>query len=286
MLTPRDIGVLVALDTYYLLNRPQIQSLLFVDDKNGRITRRRLQALVDAHLICRQSLLYCQNGSGAPASVYHLSRKGAEFLAEHFENPEFNLSPTSPPPHHLILHWLAISDTHILLNQALALRGDIRKESWINEYDVVNKDEAVPEKRFQLYTLIRETPRLICAPDAGFELSMEGYRKAFYLEQDRATSGVQQIANSKTPGYAAMAEHCLHRRHFPQTNLDGFTVLMVTPSPKRRDNLRKAIAAKPCANLWLFSSTTELTPESFLNGPVWYPCDGMPRSLIRRKEAS
>ena len=41
--------------------------------------------------------------------------------------------------------------------QAVTLGG------WINEWDIVNKDESVPEKRFRLYALIRESPRLICA---------------------------------------------------------------------------------------------------------------------------
>ena len=285
MLTDRDIQILVVVALYYVLNRPQIQSLVFPFDKNGRIARRRLHVLVDEHLLNRQNLLYCHPTAGAPASVYFPSRRGCEFLAEHLDDPKFLLTPTYQPVHHHLLHWLAVSDTHILLNRALALRGDALSEGWISEWDVVNKDESIPEKRYQLYTLLRENPRLICAPDAAFELSMQGFRKAFYIEQDRATSGVQQIASNKTPGYTALNERRLHRRHFPHTNLDTFTVLMITPSPKRRDNLRNAIATKPGANLWWFASTTELSPETFLDGAVWHPCDGEARSLIRRKES-
>ena len=39
MITDRDILILVALVHYYVLNRQQIQRLVFANDPNGRITR-------------------------------------------------------------------------------------------------------------------------------------------------------------------------------------------------------------------------------------------------------
>ena len=100
----------------------------------------------------------------------------------------------------------------------------MRYELSDHEWDVINPEESSPERRFRLYTLLRESPRLICAPDSAFMLSVGPHRKAFYLEQDRNTSGVRQIAASKTPGYAALAERQLHRQHFPETTLDTFSV--------------------------------------------------------------
>ncbi len=47
MLTERDFAVVRAFAHYYVLNRPQVQRLCFPDDLTGRITRRRLQMLVD-----------------------------------------------------------------------------------------------------------------------------------------------------------------------------------------------------------------------------------------------
>jgi hypothetical protein len=126
---------------------------------------------------------------------------------------------------------------------------------------------------------------LVCAPDAAFLLSLRGHRKVFYLEQDRATSGVQQIASSKTQGYAVMAERCLHRRHFPDATVDSFTVLMVAPNARRRDALRKAIDSKPGAHLWRFASVEELLPTALFSSPIFYPCAGEPAPLIRGKEA-
>ena len=215
MITDRDILILVALVRYYVLNRQQIQRLVFPNDPNGRITRRRLQVLVDEHLINRQNILFC-HPSATPAPVYFPARKGCELLAEHFEDPHYLVTPTAPPIPHHTFHWLAVSDSHIALDEAIQKQEEVRLDGWINEWDVVNKDESRPEKRFQLYTLLQDRPRLVCVPDGAFLLWFKDISKVFYLEQDRATSGALQIASSKTAGYAAMAEKQLHRRHFPE----------------------------------------------------------------------
>jgi hypothetical protein len=55
MITERDFLILAALVRYYVLNRQQIQRLLFPGDGSGRVTRRRLQMLVDQKLINRQN---------------------------------------------------------------------------------------------------------------------------------------------------------------------------------------------------------------------------------------
>jgi hypothetical protein len=296
MMTPRDLDVLKALVRYYVLNRQQVQHLVFPNDPNGRVTCRRLQWLVEQHLINRQGTLFCHPSAGSAAPVYYPARKGCELLAEHFDDPSYLLTPTQAPIPHHTFHWLAVSDTHIAFDEAIELQntehpkrngtsGDHRKTqiaSWINEWDIVNKDETVPEKRFQLYTLVRETPRLVCAPDAGFLLTCQGHAKVFYLEQDRNTSGVTQIAAGKTQGFAVMAETRLHRRHFPEATVESFTVLMIAPTPRRRDSLRKAIKDKPGAALWRFAAVGDVTADKTLHFPIWYPCgDEEPKPLVR-----
>ena len=297
MITERDIAVLLALVRYYVLNRQQIQHLVFANDPNGRVTRRRLQSLIEQSLINRQGTLFCHPSAGTAAPVYYPARKGCELLAEHFDDERYLLTPTqSPVPHHTF-HWLAVSDTHIALDEAVELQnadhpktnGDhadhrtAKIAGWVNEWDIVNKYESSPEKRFKLYTLIRENPRLICAPDAAFLLTYREHSKVFYLEQDRNTSGVQQIASSKTQGYATMAETGMHRRHFPEATVDGFTVLMVAPTPRRRDALRKALRGKPGAKLWRFASVDELKPERALFQAIWHGTDELPPgTLIKR----
>lgn len=282
MITERDVAVLRSLAQYYVLNRPQIQRLHFPEDTGGRITRRRLQSLVTDHLINRHNLVFHHPQAGSPAPVYYPSRAGIEFLAEYFDDRSYLLTPTQAPQSHHAFHWLAVSETHMALDQAIAAQSDVHLEGWLSEWDIANKDESAPENHFRIYTLIREQPRLVCVPDAAFLLSLDGHKKVFYLEQDRDSSGVQRISASKTPGYAAMGERQLHRRHFPSTTIDTFSVLMIAPTPRRRDALRKAIKDKPSAQLWKFACEQDLTPENFLRAPVFHPCDGEPVPLVKR----
>lgn len=280
MLTDRDIQIILAVIRYYVLDRHQVQRLFFPNDTSKRATRRRLQMLVSEHYLNRQSMLFCRPSAGAPSSVYYPARRGCELLAEHLEDERFLTVPAQAPVPHHIPHWLACSDTHIAFDQAINLQNDVQLVDWINEWDTVNKDEADPALRFRLYTVIRESPRLVCAPDAAFLLSMGNHTAIYYLEQDRATSGVNRVAASKTPGYVALAAQNLQRRHFHAT-VEGFRVLMVAPHPKRRDNLRKTIRGKPGADLWRFAAIEDMKPERVLFEPIWYPCEGDPVPLVK-----
>lgn len=281
MITERDIQVLLTIVQFYLLTRQQIQRLCFPSDQGSRITRRRLQVLIEAGFINRFTLFVYHPMLGSPSPVYYPSRKGCEFLAAHFDDDKYLACNSQPPQANNILHWIAISDMHIVVQEAIARQSDVKAQGWINEFDIVNKAETKPEKRYRLYTLLREQPRLVAAPDAAFVLEMRGFRKVFYLEQDRATSGDQHIAASKSPGFAVMAEQQLHRRHFPETNLDSFSVLLVTPSINRRNHLAKAFRGKPGAALWKFAAIPDVTPEKLLHEPIWYPVEGEPVPLIK-----
>lgn len=281
MITERDLHVLRVVARYSVLSRVLIQRLCFPDDRSGRITRRRLQLLVDAHLLNRTPTPVFNPAGGAAWPAYFSSRPGLEYLAEHLADERFlGLSCQTPQSHHL-LHWLAVSETHILLDQALAAQSLVSCDGWINEWDTVCVTETLPEKRYRLYSLLQTEPRLICAPDAAFLLAAHGHRKIFYLEQDRQTSGVKQIAAGKCRGYAALLAQQAHQRHFPQATVAGFAVLMLAPNERRRDALRTAFIDKPAQELWRFASVTDLTIESFLFAPVFYPVDGEPVPLVR-----
>jgi hypothetical protein len=283
MITPREIRVLEAIARYYVLNRAQIQRLCFASDPDGRITRRHIGSLVSAGLLGRTQVQVVVPGSGSTAPVYFPSRKGCEFLAQETREERYLLTPTQTPNSQRIFHWLAVSETHLALDAALSRQSDVRCEGWLSEWDVANKDETEPEKRYRVYTLIQDKPRLVCAPDAAFLLTVDGHSKVHYLEQDRNTSGAWQLAASKTPGYAALAERSLHRRHFPEATLESFAVLMVAPTERRRDALKHAIAERPGAALWRFASASDLSPEAFLSSPVWHRCVDDPGPLIKPK---
>lgn len=281
MLTDRDIAVLQALCRYFVLNRTQLQRLCFPGDETGRVTRRRLQYLVEGQLIHRCAAAMHPLAAGTPASVYYPARRGCEILAELTADDHFLLTPTQTPQPFQLLHWIAVSHFHLTLDVAVEAQEAVALEDFLNEWDVANKDEAAPEKRYRIYTLIQEQPRLVCAPDAAFVLAARGFKKVYYVEIDRNTSGVKRIAAQKTRGFAELAARALHRRHFPDTNIDPFGVLMIAPTPRRRDALAKAIADKPAAALWKFAAMGELTAESLLHAPVWHTCDSQVVALVR-----
>lgn len=170
MITQRDIQVLLTLARYFVLDRPQLQRLCFPSDTTGRVTRRRLQQLFRHELINRQRVTVDHPFRPPPGSIYFLATRGREFLAEHFGEERYRLVPVQTPRPDHVLHWIAVSETHIALDEAIDRQETVRLEEWINEWDVVNKDEADPDKRFRLYMLLRDNPRLICAPDAAFLL--------------------------------------------------------------------------------------------------------------------
>lgn len=273
MITERDLQVLRAIARYFVLNRQQIQQLCFSDDNDGRVTRRRLLKLVHAGVIQRQPLQMHDLDNGSPCSVYYPSRRGLEILAEEFDDKRFLLvSSQAPQPHH-VRHWLAVSTTHITVDKAINRQSEIQLDGWINEWDTIEPSDSQLDRRYQLLTMLQETPRLSCAPDAAFLLARAGHKKVYYLEEDRNTSGVERVAASKTKGYAELEKRQWHRRHFPETTLPSFTVLMVAPNARRRDHLRKAIHGKPGWELWRFVAVSEMTAESFLHDPILYRCD-------------
>jgi Replication-relaxation len=273
MITDRDLSVLRALARYFVLNRQQIQRLCFDDDGDGRVTRRRLLKLVQSGVIQRQPLQMHDMDGGSPSSVYYPARRGLEILAEVLDDKRILLvSSQSPQPHHL-RHWLAVSETHITIDNAIARQTEVSLDGWINEWDTVSPTATEPNLRYRLLTTLQESPRLCCAPDAAFLLSREGNKKVYYLEEDRNTSGVERVAASKTKGYAELAVRQWHRRHFMEATVPTFTVLMIAPTSRRRDHLRHAIHNKPGWELWRFAASTELTADSFLHAPILYRCD-------------
>lgn len=282
MVTDRDLGVLQNVARYYVLNRPQIQGLCFPEDHTGRVTRRRLQALVVAGLINRHRAQVIYPHTSAASSVYYPAPKGCQLLSEIHADDRYLLTPTQCPQSHHVMHWLAVCQTHLQLDAAIERQSDVNLLEWINEWDIVNKDESAPEKRFRLYTHIQDTPRLVCAPDAGLVIGYREFKKVYYLEQDRATSGANQVASRKIKGYAAMQEQGLHRQQFSQANVEGLSVLCIAPTATRRDALRRAFAKHSGHGLWKFASAQDLTPEFFLHEPVFYPTVGDPLPLVRK----
>lgn len=264
---------------YYTLTRSLIQMIVGV--ANDRVMRALLQELSQAGFINKTRMQAVNPSAGNPAPVYFPTRMGVELVAAETGDERYLGACTKTPDWTHLWHWLGIAEFHLRLDQAIARNPQVQLIGWYGEWDEVNPHEDSPQGRYRIFTLIREKPRLVCAPDAAFAIGIGQHSKTYYLELDRATSGIQQIAASKTPGYSAMLASRQHERHF-KTTAESFTVLHISPTPGRRDLLRKAVAPKGGASLHRFAAFTDWTPEKALTEAIFFSTDSDdPQPLIR-----
>lgn len=266
-LTDHDILLLATLARYYVLTREQLQRLCFPGHASGRTTRKRLSKLQQSGCIHKHRMPVAFPGTNAAAPVYYLTKQGAELLASYYDDETYKAANTRQPRGDRLNHWIAVNETRIVIEQAIARQSDVLLDRWINEWETVDK-EAAEANHFTLHTQLSTDPPLSCSPDAGMLISLRGHRKVYYLERDLGTSSPKQIAARKTKGYAALAEVQGHRKHFPETTLDAFGVLCVTTNAYRCEETAKQIAKRPRPDLWLFLDERELTAESFLHGSI------------------
>jgi hypothetical protein len=288
IITTRDTLILKVLARYYVLDRRQVQQLCFPKDPDGRVARRRLAALVDAGLIYRHSTLVASSHDGPLASVYLLTAKGCQHLADRLGDAAFLYKPVHLPHRLHVVHALAVAELHILLDTAVAAESGVTLEAWYNEHDIINAADPDPYYHYRLRTKFTGDPDIICSPDAGFLLNQGGWRAAYYLELERSDghhgTGCRQLAERKCPGYAEVARHGVYRQHFPGAEIDGFRVLLVAPHERRRDGIRRAFAEKDPVefrtDLWRFAALTDITVESLLSDNIYYRCGGGPAEQL------
>lgn len=278
-ITDFDIAILTLLARTYVLTREQMQRFLFPDHTSGRTTRKRLTKLRNAGFISKHSVQVVLPGGTGAAPVYYPTKAAAELLTSYFDDPSFLTITTRAPRADRVAHWIAVNDVRLVIEQAIAAQSDVSLDGWINEYEVINKDDA-PGIQYHLHQQLQESPPLSCSPDAAMLLSLSGHKKVFALEVDRGTSSPRQIAARKSKGYAELARQQGHRRFFPETTLDQFTVLFITTTKYRRDETARQLSKKPGSHLWLFIDSHELTPERFLHDSIVVNCRGEAAPLV------
>jgi hypothetical protein len=283
MITDRDIRALMSIVHYGVLKTSQVQRLSFPDD-DGRITRARLNKHEKDGIVWKSKAGVVGPSAGAPSSVWSPNRTTLEVLAEITGDESYLDLWVHTPNTHQLDHYTEISEFHIQLDIAIPLQDRAKLGKFYNEFDAVS-NEKEPEKRYRLYTLIRQSPKLVCAPDAAFLLTMGDYSRVCYLEIDRASNSMERIAASKSPAYANLGE--LYKRHFPEAA--GFSVFHVSPTMARARLLAKTMLTKDGAHLWRFTGWDQISPETLLTEPIWLPivknagkCEiGEPSAILR-----
>jgi hypothetical protein len=288
-LTENDIRVLTAIARYHVLSASMIHRMVFPDRADRRHTRRRLQQLLHENYLRRSSVSIAFS-SGNFGPVYSVTDRACDVLAVYHNDDAWLAVNTKPPRNDRLHHWLDIAWAHWIVTQATESCDAVKLDIWINEWQSTGDVDGNPTG-FVLHSQFREQPPLSCSPDAAFLLEIGGHRRVLYVEIDRGTTGVRRVAASKSPGYAELAARKTHRRHFPTTTFDDFSVLLITVSGNHRDRLRCEVAKKTehRPDLWLFASRDEFTPEAALFGDIFHDHTGavgplLSRSLIRDPE--
>jgi hypothetical protein len=279
-LTANDVSILVAIARYYVLSAAMIHRICFPGRKDARHTRRRLTELARLGLT-RKSPVNVAFSMGNAGPAYSPSNAGAEALATYFNDDSWLASNTRPPRLDRIYHWLDISWTHSIIHRACQQSSTAQLGQWINEWQPILDTDETPTG-FVLHTQFRENPPLSCSPDAAFLIQVGDHRRVVYVEVDRGTSGAKRIAASKTPGFKELLITQMHRRHFPQTTAEDFTILLITIDRNHRDRIRREVAGMTDKHpeLWLFCSREDFTPESALFGNIYVDHEGTLGPLI------
>ena len=214
--------------------------------------------------------------------VYHPNKKTGETLAAIYDDLSLENIYCKPPSGRLLFHWLEISRMHQLIDKAVSLTDEVSIPAFYNEWEPINKDATRSCDQFSLYVEFEKNPPLVCAPDAGFLVEKDGHRKVFYLEIDRGTDSIKRICSKKPKGYARLQALKRHRKHFPAATVESFSVLFVTTTDYRRDELAKRLANYEGQSHWKFACYRDVKPETFLFEPIWRGFDSEPHSLVKR----
>lgn len=278
VITEKNFQILQLLADYYVLKRSTIQEILFPHVKSARSVCERLRKLVREGYISVASMEVVLRGSGNSAPVYHPNKKTAETLAAIHDDSAYEKIYCKPPSGRLLFHWLEISQLHYIVDQSINLADAAKIHSWYNEWEPINKDANRQSDLFSLYSDFNKSS---CAPDAGFLIENKtGALKSFYLEADRGNDSLKRIISKKPNGYNLMLESERHLKHFPTSTVPGFSILFVTTTEYRRDELVKSAANFDPHGLWKFAFKNDINPNTFFFGPVWHAADKDPHTLI------
>ena len=276
-ITERILAILITLWRYKFVTTAQIRRWCVPTDKDGSVTRDVLRKMAGAGLARRFKAEVHNPIVTSSVPVWTPTEPGCCLLATKTGDPKYILDGMpNTNGWHMYGHHVELTELGHTIVTAFASQKHARLTSLFFEHDVIS-DAKEPEKRFRLFTLVREEQgkRIVCVPDMAFEVEIGDYRRAYYVENERGTDTPKRVAAKKSPGYAMMQNH--FRQHFPEAQ--DWRVLFVWPNAGLRDAARRAVDPLKSES-WLFAAWPDIT-DSFLHSPVIYTADGGPKPLIK-----
>ena len=160
IVTDNDIALLKVLSRFYVMTRSQIHRVCFPAHSDGRATRKRLKRLVYGGYVQRHDTrVALSTGNAAP--VYYPTAKALSLLASHFDDEEYLHARCNRPRSDRLLHWIAITETHLVIEQAIALQQDVMLDAWHNEWTTVNKSDHESRHYYLQYGVPAESAAFV-----------------------------------------------------------------------------------------------------------------------------
>jgi hypothetical protein len=218
-------------------------------------------------------------GHGKTPKVYYLKRKGWEVVRDECdvssEFSEVSRETTWTPQ---MYHRLKIIDMLIALELALRTRPHLQMVNVFVEYRMVKRGGVMVRETTDFVEL-PGTPENKLVPDAVFVLeNVDAQRRRLYfLEVDLGTERVASPVTRDTRGTVkhkiVQYDHYLQSRRYAQTygtygEFRSFTLLFVTISDERIDNIRREIQGFPHNLAYFRFATFDAVKGDFL-GSVW-----------------
>lgn len=286
-ITDRVLLILRLLRRYKFVTTAQIRAWCVPNDKDGSITREVMRKMRDAGLARRVKAEVHDPLATSSVPIWLPTEAGCCVLATKTGDVRCLLDcEPNTSSWTQFAHYCCVSDVMHIIDTAFAAQHYAALGSLYFEHDILHPEEQDPAKRFKTYTLIREerhgekVTKIVCVPDAAFEVALGKFRRAYYVELERGMDTPRRVAAKKSPGYAGLQETQKFRLHFPQAQ--DFRVLSIWPHAGLRGSARRAHADKPGADLWLFAAVGEIAAETFLHSDIIYGSkeDG-PRPFIK-----
>ena len=216
--TPRDMAILMALDSYRYLDRNQIQTLFFT---GPRSCQYRLRWLVEQGLL-RTWRVVMRPGRVCRASIFLLSRRGAAALAEWLDSdprPFVRRAEHALERRFHLVHQLEANQFFVDLAAATRGLADCGLYYWVGEHGVENAyaegDERAP------------------IPDGWGRLLMPDREVLVHLEWDRGTEQPRRL-RAKIAAYAGYFND--------KPNAGVNQILFVAPTEERERQILRLLA--------------------------------------------
>ncbi len=245
---PRDRQFLEELSTMRVIDHAQARVVAGF----GSLSRanKRLRKLTEAGLLRR---FFLGSGGGRKA-LYSLSEKGAQFAGVSFRGLR-RPSGAVLVADFFVEHQLAVNAIYCAVKFGTIPIGTVTFHRWIAFHEPI-------------------TPELRLMPDGYCELVTPSGVVAAFLEVDMGNESLA-IWRDKIRKYLELAISGAYTRQFGH---DRFRVLVIANSARRKDSLRKTVAAIT-DKIFRFATLEEAQRDFFM--PVWMKPRGTePEALI------